>query len=109
VSQAILDIPPAFNTLTVVAVIVAGQLVTNAKIDETNTKVDETNTKVDLNFIETKAMITNANDMNEKTKKALEVLTIRFDVIGYLIATLVALASAGSSIVKVLEYLKINP
>ena len=101
-SQAILDIPPAFNTLTVVAVIVAGQLVTNAKIDETNTKVD-------LNFIETKAMITNANDMNEKTKKALEVLTIRFDVIGYVIATLVALASAGSSIVKVLEYLKINP
>jgi hypothetical protein len=47
--------------------------------------------------------------MYEKTKKALEVLTIRFDVIGYVIATLVALASAGSSIVKVLEYLKINP
>ena len=99
VARAVANVPPLLIGVAGVAVVVSGQIATSvkfsAKLDaanEANMAANETNM----------AAITAAN-------AKLDMLTVRFDVIGYVVAAIIALSSAGSSIVKVLEYFNIRP
>ena len=130
-NQAAWDIPPVLIACTSVAVILVGQVATNVKIDKANTdmnvkidkantdmnvKIDKANTELNVKIdkigndnVETRVMLSETNEKFSETNEKLDNLKVQFDVVGYVVAALIALASAGSSIVKVLEYLNIKP
>ena len=101
-NQAAWDIPLVLIACTSVAVILVGQVATNVKIDKANTELNVKIDKIGNDNVETRVML---SETNEK----LDNLKVQFDVVGYVVAALIALASAGSSIVMVLEYLNIKP
>ena len=119
-NQAAWDIPPVLIACTSVAVILVGQVATNVKIDKANTdmnvKIDKANTELNVKIdkigndnVETRVMLSETNEKFSETNEKLDNLKVQFDVVGYVVAALIALASAGSSIVMVLEYLNIKP